>query len=683
MTDVTLSTASERLADAEATASTDHRRAQKDSHSYRSQIYPPGAEFALCHAETQLMSAVVGVLNESLTESIRGFYKLRKAYVTLNGILDAEARYMKKRHGMAVDTPSRTSMESLGSNGFTQPMKAMPGSFGNGATSNPGSKPPSIRLSRDAPSGVLDNAGGQPDGHSETTNDEEDEFYDADEDLEDKETVTYAGHIEIDGVSGKLDGMSIESGGTANDRPLPAQSNIPAQHGSLDHDPDSDIFLNPIDVFIHSGANLCFGLLLVMISMIPPAFSKLLFIIGFRGDKDSGIRMLWQASKFHNINGAMAGLIILGYYNTFVGFSDIIPDSDPTTTDQNAIEGYPKKRCEALLADMRSRHPKSHLWLLEEARMQATNRRLSAGISLLEGSTKSPLKQVEAIEMFEKSLEAMYIHDYALCAKSFIACVDLNNWSHALYFYIAGSANVELYRQHKASDPKAAKVYADKATELLKLAPKHAGKKKFMARQLPFDVFVVRKIHKWESRAHEWNVPFVDAIGVSPVEEMIFFWNGIKRMDQSQLQTSLERLNWSETFNPTWNREGHEEKAILAVLRSATLRNLTRWDEAKKILRTEVLSVGPAELKGGLKDDWMAPAAHYEMGVNCWMQRGEAAKNASGSAVEEKWVKECETWIAKAAQWEKYELDARIGLKIATAQDTLRKWNERKRKAKG
>ena len=677
-----LPTASERLADAEATASSDHKRAQKDSHSYRSQIYPPGAEFMLCHAMTQLMSAVVGVLNESLTESIRGFYKLRKAYVTLNGILDAEARYMKRRQGMAVDTPSRTSMESLGSNRSTRSLKAMPGGFGSEVPSNPVSKPPSIRSLGDSITSTLNNASGEKHAHDEATDDDEDEFYDADEDLERKETATYAGHIEIDGVKGKLDGVTIGNGGITDDKPLPPQRTIPSHHGLLDHDPDSDVFSNPIDVFIHSGANLCFGLLLVMLSMIPPAFSKLLFIIGFHGDKDRGLRMLWQASKFHNINGAMAGLITLGYYNTFVGFSDIIPDSDPMNTNENAIEGYPKKRCETLLADMRSRHPQSHLWLLEEARMQATNRRLAAGIALLEGSTKSPLKQVEAIEMFEKSLESMYIHDYALCTKSFIACVDLNNWSHALYYYIAGSANVELYRQNRTSDPKAAKVYADKATELLKLAPKHAGKKKFMARQLPFDIFVVRKLHKWESRARDWNVPFVDAIGVSPVEEMIFFWNGFKRMDQSQLQTSLDRLTWSEASNPTWSREGQEEKAILAVLRSATLRNLNRWDEAKKILRSEVLSVDPAELKGGLKDDWMAPAAHYEMGVNCWMQRGEAARTGAGFAVEEKFAKECETWVAKAAAWEKYELDARIGLKIATAQDTLRKWNERREKGK-
>ena len=626
------------------------------------------------------MSCVVGVLNESLTESIRGFYKLRKAYVTLNGILDAEARYMKKRHGMAVDTPSRMSMESLRSNRSARSIKGMPGGFGKEIRSRPASKAPSIHSTGGISSSALNGHGGQPNGHFEIMDDEEDEFYDAEEGIEQRERQTYAGHMEIDDITAKLDGISVDSRGAANQRPLPAQSAV-AGHGLLDHDPDSDVFSNPIDVFIHSGANLCFGLLLVMISMIPPAFSKLLFIIGFQGDKERGIRMLWQASKFHNINGAMAGLIVLGYYNTFVGFSDIIPDSDPS--DRNSIEGYPKERCAALLADMRSRHPKSHLWLLEEARMQASNRHLSTAISLLEGSTRSPLKQVEAIEMFEKSLEAMYMHDYALCAKSFVACVDLNNWSHALYYYIAGSANVELYRQHKRTDPKAAKVYAEKATELLKLAPKHAGKKKFMARQLPFDIFVTRKIHKWESRAHDWRLPFVDAVGVSPVEEMIFFWNGYKRMDPSQLQASLDRLNWSESSNLSWSRESHDEKAILAVLRAATLRNLTQYDEAKLLLRTEVLSVDPAELKGGLKDDWMAPAAHYEMGANCWMQRGAAARKGSGVDVQGKWVRECETWIEKAARWEKYELDARIGVKIATARSTLKKWDEMRAKAKG
>jgi len=543
------------------------------------------------------MSAVVGVLNESLTESIRGFYKLRKAYVTLSGILEAEARYMKKRNGVGSGAPSRQSVESLRSNRSARSVKGMPGGFGDGMGSRLASKAPSIRSVNRNTAGDLAASRANPNGHdASTVDDDDDEFYDANEDLGQKEN--------IDAINENLDGLSMDGGNTAPNRPLPAQNAIPAYHRLLDHDPDSDVFSNPIDVFIHSGANLCFGLLLVMISMIPPAFSKLLFIIGFHGDKDRGIRMLWQASKFHNINGAMAGLIVLGYYNTFVGFSDIIPDHDPASTDPNSIEGYPRQRCEALLADMRSRHPKSHLWLLEEARGQAANRHLSKAVSILEGSTKSPLKQVEALEMFEKSLDAMYMHNYALCAKSFTTCVGLNNWSHALYYYIAGAANVELYRQHETIDPSAAEVYAKKATGLLKLAPEHAGKKKFMARQLPFDIFVSRKVHKWESRANEWKMPFIDAIGVSPIEEMIFFWNGYKRMDQSQLETSLERLLWSDYSNPTWSREGPDEHAILSILRGATFRNLCRWDEAKEVLRSGVLGVDRAELKGGLKDDW-------------------------------------------------------------------------------
>ena len=680
--------ASERLADAEATASSDHRKAQKDPKAYRSKIYPPGSEFALCHAETQLMSAVVGVLNESLTESIRGFYKLRKAFTTLNTILEAETRYMKKRRGMAPDAPGRQSVDSLRSNRSARSGKGVPGSFDLEAASKPASKAPSIR-SLDSMPALENTTTIRPDGNAcSTNNEEDDQFYDANEDLETNENNTYAGHVETEGISGKLNNVSIDGGGTANDRPPAAQPKTPPEHGMLDHDPDSDVFSNPIDVFIHSGANLCFGLLLVMIAMIPPAFGRLLFIIGFHGDRDRGLRMLWQASKFHNINGAMAGLIVLGYYNTFIGFSDILPDCDPSNTDQNSIEGYPRERCEALLADMRSRHPKSHLWLLEQARGEAGRRHLSTAISLLENSTKSPLKQVEALEMFEKSLDAMYMHDYVLCSKSFTTCVSLNNWSHALYYYIAGSAEVELYRQHKSSDPRAAEVYAKKAIELLKIAPRHAGKKKFMARQLPFDVFVTRKIQKWESRSNDWNVPFIDAIGISPIEEMIFFWNGYKRMDESQLNTSLARLAWSDsstttttTTNPTWHREGPEEYAILAVLRAATLRNLTRYSDAKAQLREHVLSIERAELKGGLKDDWTAPAAHYEMGVVCWMQSRREAKEGSREE-ERKRVVECREWIEKAARWEGYELDARIGLKIATAQDTLRKWEARRGKTK-
>ena len=84
------------------------------------------------------------------------------------------------------------------------------------------------------------------------------------------------------------------------------------------------------------------------------------------------------------------------------------------------------------------------------------------------------------------------------------------------------------------------------------------------------------------------------------------------------------------------------------------------------------------ELKGGLKDNWTAPVAHYEMGVICWKRRAVAAKEGSGLEEEERWVRECKEWVEKAAKWEGYELDARFGVKVATAQDTLKRWMEKK-----
>lgn len=376
--------------------------------------------------------------------------------------------------------------------------------------------------------------------------------------------------------------------------------------------------------------------------------------------------MLWQATKFKNFSGAMAGLILLGYYNAITNLCDILPDTSHGF-EADMLGGYPQERCKALLSEMRTRYPKSRLWLLEEAR---TQRCLETASDLLSGDIKSPLKQVEALAMFEKALNSMYLHRYALCADSFIQCVSLNNWSPALYYYIAGVNFVELYRRSKYSDPASAQAHAQRATELLKRVSKHAGKKKFMARQLPFDIFVVRKINKWDARAKEWNVPFIDAVGVSPIEEMIYLWNGYKRMAPAQLEDSLACLRWSEdpARNPLWEREGLDERAVLSVLRAAVLRSLGRYEEAKAILMRDVISHDKALFKGALKDDWTAPTACYEMGVCLWVQ---------GKGEEES-VRECAEWVDKAARWEGYTLDARIGLKVKIAQATLSKWGERK-----
>jgi hypothetical protein len=466
------------------------------------------------------MSAVVAVLSESLTESIKGFYKLRKAYVTLDSIIENEHRHASNMPQLSRANTRRSSFgdkdETGGKKAFSRPATAPP--------TKPPSRQNSVKKAKLAKTNDDDS--------------DDDAFEDAEETPDQAtEHQNYEGRLEIDGVIHKLEETALS--GTEPSRPdAPSRTNTrqsvasyftPAQLPAkkvLSLPPDSELFANPIDEFVHSGTNLCFGMLLLLLSLIPPAFGKLLYIVGFKGDRERGLRMIWQSSRFHNINGAMAGLVLLEYYNGLVGLNDILPEAarDQPVDSADNIEGYPAERLEALLKDMRTQYPHSKLWLLQEARMKATNCKLREGMALLSGDMKSQLKQVHALIVFELSLQAMYAHEYETCSASFQECTLLSDWSHALYFYIAASAHVELYRAaREKGDAKAADAQAEKSTELFQKAKKASGKKRFMARPFPFDLFVVRKIDKWEHRAKEWSVPFVDAIGVSPLEEMIYF----------------------------------------------------------------------------------------------------------------------------------------------------------------
>jgi hypothetical protein len=113
----------------------------------------------------------------------------------------------------------------------------------------------------------------------------------------------------------------------------------------------------------------------------------------------------------------MAALALLGYYNGFVRYCDIMPDPTPGEDD---VEGIPQERLTALLAEMRTRFPNSQLWLLEESRMIGANKDLVGAQKLLNGKNKSPLQQVEALRVFEKSLNALFLHDYEVCSQAFI-----------------------------------------------------------------------------------------------------------------------------------------------------------------------------------------------------------------------------------------------------------------------
>jgi len=111
-----------------------------------------------------------------------------------------------------------------------------------------------------------------------------------------------------------------------------------------------------------------------------------------------------------------------------------------------------------------------------------------------------------------------------------------------------------------------------------------------MSRDLPFDTYIVRKVAKWEERVKMWQVDLVDAIGVSPLAEMIFFWGGLKKQDVALLEKTLDILKWERVSHAEEFKDDLDEMAIHAVLNAAVLRNLERRDEARDFLTGKILN---------------------------------------------------------------------------------------------
>ena len=699
--------AADELYEAESAASTNLHKAQHDPKAFQSNIYDKGSEFSLIQAEAQIMQAIVSVLNENLTESLKGFYKLRKAYMTLDALTVMEKNFMKAQGVKSLANSRQASNESLNS-------QRSQGTQGTPLTSVV--KPKNVPVTETKPPSNLRHA--EVMSPLKDEDDDDDEFFDAEAISDAKVLDSYSGKLApgdaaISSRQSKGNNLEQDLGALSlsKDSSVPAPDSRPGSSYSnvnsaaptlvakaatfgtpamITLDADSEVFSNSLDIFIHSGTNLMFGILNLMISAVPPAFSRVLSIIGFRGDRERGLRMLWQASKFANVNGGMAGFVLFGWYNGLVGFCDIIPDGDPN--DPEDMVGYPKERLLGLLQEMRKRYTKSYLWLIEEARMEASAKQLDRGLELLESGGKSKLKQLEALHIFEKSLEAMYAHRYELCAKSFIECADLNKWSQALYFFIAGTAQTEMYRHAAASgDMDTAKKHKTLAAEYFEIAPTKVGKKKMLGRQLPFEVFVQRKLAKWEERAQRLGCEFVDAVGVSPLEEMIYLWGGYKKMPRRELEKSLLSLKWSED-RAEWASEENDEHAILHLLKAVIFRNLRQHNESMALLKRELIEKPDGFLKGHNKDDWPQPAAYFEMGVNYWMMRsGFHLINGStvdGFEADEKpaelnldkdipLVEEAKKFVERARTWEKYELDARMGMKVTAAVGAIKWWEQK------
>ena len=272
-----------------------------------------------------LMSAIVSFLNESVVESLKGAYKLRKAY-----------QLLQKLYDMIVEVDGKALMDSN--------------------------------------QGTNQTAASQ----EELSDDSDDDFVDATNDFVDLVKPT-ADLMDSSKISTRSEAITLNTTEILDTRPS-SSSTIPtvsSRSPNIDRRASTvtvSTTFNEIptpqqadmtitDQAVYSGTLMALGFIMLLVSLLPPSLSRLLSIIGFRASRPQALSMLWKVTANQGPFGGLATFGLGTYYGNIIQNSDII--SDEFSTQREGSAGTIEKLHVAILS-VRRRYPGSALWVVEE-----------------------------------------------------------------------------------------------------------------------------------------------------------------------------------------------------------------------------------------------------------------------------------------------------------------------------
>jgi hypothetical protein len=242
---------------------------------YDGRIYPPGSEYGFVDAQAQLLGATVTIYREGIIGAIKGYIKFRKAYTILDSLIKSEAMdQMSDKFlpsgGLCLQTTRNDT--SAADPEFTRRMNA---------------------IFSETRGSIVDNQSFMESEsmRHETAGPCQQKDQDLDASFENDLFATWQ------------------------------QPELPPEQQHYDNNnyngSDSNTLTDPMEAFVHSGVNMCLGILLLGAAIIPPTFSRVLSIVDIQGDREKGIKMIWKSTRYNNIYGVLASLILSTYYTAF------------------------------------------------------------------------------------------------------------------------------------------------------------------------------------------------------------------------------------------------------------------------------------------------------------------------------------------------------------------------------
>ncbi|KIK69622.1 hypothetical protein GYMLUDRAFT_34005 [Collybiopsis luxurians FD-317 M1] len=496
-----MSEASRLLALAETGSKSALKAAAKQSKSKASAAFPPGLEYEIVNADATVLIGITHALSESFTGYLQCIYamnnahsKFRKLYTTVfpNGLA----------------APSLTSSSwtpSIPSSPAGSPALTPKTSFSNlseASSSSANFKRPSL-LSAKQSSSFFSFGGRWGSGASS--------------------------------AASSTSSLSLPS--------TPGSAPNTVEEGSVEE-------IQNVKNLIVAGTAFGFGLFNLVFSLLPKRAQSVAGLFGYAHSRPLALQALALSADYAaegEIHGVFAGLVLMTYHGVVLLLSGYQAD------EPRIVREY-----ESIVTRIEARYPKGALWILNRAKIlrmthdpQGAIRVLTTG---LEVTARSPdgegFRQADTLLEFELAWTYLSERQYSQCADAFIRLTDLNNWSHATYYFIAAGCHISLALSTGIASEEKEK-HLKKAQELLDAMPNLLDKRKMGGKNLPTEVLIKKKLAFYKEKQIRWRGDenrFVECIRISPAEELGIFWNNQNRVSAAQAQAHIQA--WSALSPP-------------------------------------------------------------------------------------------------------------------------------------
>ncbi|KIY46455.1 hypothetical protein FISHEDRAFT_66458 [Fistulina hepatica ATCC 64428] len=293
-------------------------------------------------------------------------------------------------------------------------------------------------------------------------------------------------------------------------------------------------FTSSVDELIHSGTAFGYGLFNLVFSLLPRRLRSVVGLFGYKHDRKLALRALAVSSRMGDIHGVFAGLVLMTYYGVVLLLSGY-----------QAQEARILREYGATVDRITARYPEGALWILNRAKILRMAYHPDAAITVLQDGLspqrQHTFKEADMMLIFELAWTLLSQRRYAESAEMFMRITEVNSWSHATYYFIAGGCFVAL--ANEAIDASERETHIQKAQSLFDAIPQLIAKRKISGKDLPTEVFIKKQLQFYKDKQRRRSgdeKEFARAMSISPCEAIGIFWNTHTRISRAVAEAHLK-----------------------------------------------------------------------------------------------------------------------------------------------